>query len=854
MYEGQTSAGNGLQTGNTAGLTPTDLANIDVRQLRDILSGGVQALLRLPPMLETAFRRHSRSRAAHLLRKSIFGLFGLYLLVVLPVGVLTSDAHATVWFRYAVVPIGAVLFAILLATRVPKLDSYVEVTLGFGVFFCLSGTIYGAMLLGNNYLGQVAAFETIYVLFVAFSVLRLSTLLALRGALSAFVVAGTFALINDIQPSWLNALLYFFVPLLICAINGYMLEYAARRDFIQLLCSRQESQLLLNELRSLEVDGADFQHVMQIALGRVCAHMGWIAGRVSRYQDNKKLIPFTHFPHSDRQQEWNQALQLQWPLDSVSELASDAAMQGRALWRAEQLMMDENRPLTHLAFPVTSDSHLIAVQEFFSMRTEVPDAVMLEMMEQVGLQFTRIFERDRQQQQLQNMASHDGLTGVANRVYMLSAIREALTRHQDNLQHSFALLFLDVDRFKWVNDSLGHAAGDGLLASLAQRLQRALHEKDIIARVGGDEFAVLLDGISGQQDAIDAVHRIQEQLRQPVVLEDNHIEMGVTVGIALGNRAYKKAEELLRDADTAKSYAKEECRGGYSIFADHMLERVRHRLKLTTDLKNAIEKNELILHYQPIVCLKTGRLSGFESLVRWRHAEQGWLMPDMFISLAEETGLMTPMTRQLLRQAAAQLSTWRREIPAAANMSVSVNLSADYFAAEMTPNEVITIIRQTGLTPDALRLEITETQIIANADACMRNIQLFRQAGVQIYIDDFGTGYSSLNYLTRFRANALKIDRSFVQHLTQGGNDAVIVKTISSLGNSLGMDVIAEGVETIEQLRAVQELGCDYVQGYLISKPMAVEAATRLINLRMTDFFAVEEDKSSQSAVVGKGF
>jgi diguanylate cyclase (GGDEF)-like protein len=829
-------AGDQMRIGESADSGAVGMIDCNVQELRKILSGGPAALLRLPATLEVGFRRHFRIGAAKLLRKSVFGLMALYLLVVLPVGIFTDSSEAgTLWFYYAVVPIGVVLAAILLVTRIAWMDRYVEVTLGISVFVCLSGTIFASMLLGNSFLGQVAALETIYVLFIAFSVLRLSTLLALRGAVSAFLLATAIALFMDIAFSWLLALLYFFVPLLICAINGCMLEYAARRDYIQMLCSRQEQELLLGDLQALEAEGDDLHRLLHFSLGRICTHMGWVAGRALQATERSPLQVIAYYPHGEHESDWTHALDSKWPLDQASALSSDVMQQGCAGWRLQSVYVDAQRTVTHLAFPVVSDGKAIAVLEFFSVREETPDAAMISLLSQVGQQLVRIFERDAQQQKLQTMATHDGLTGLPNRSHLLTALQHALQERKGNGRYQFALLFIDVDRFKWVNDSLGHLAGDSYLAGFARRLRRALGEQGFIARVGGDEFSVLIEGENAKQVAIDVVERVQKELQVPVSLDGHHIAMSASIGIAFGENHHQLAEELLREADTAMSHAKLLSRGGYAVFTDAMHERVRHRLKMTTELKAAIDADALILHYQPIVCLQSGRLSGFEALVRWPHPELGLLQPDQFIALAEETGLILPMTRGLIRQAAQQLSQWRSAYAHSVDLSVSVNVCAAYFSDEKMPQEVMKVIRQSGLSPDSLRLEITETQIIENADACMRNIQQLHDAGVKVYIDDFGTGYSSLSYLTSFRVGSLKIDRSFLTNLPADNSDAIVVKTITSLGHNLGMDVIAEGVETIAQLNYLKELGCQYAQGFLLSRPLAPDAAATLIGLRLID-------------------
>jgi diguanylate cyclase (GGDEF)-like protein len=383
----------------------------------------------------------------------------------------------------------------------------------------------------------------------------------------------------------------------------------------------------------------------------------------------------------------------------------------------------------------------------------------------------------------------------------------------------FAVLFLDLDRFKNINDSLGHTHGDLLLVAFAERLERTLRPVDTLARFGGDEFAILLSGMSDATDAVRVAKRIQDELSQPFVLDKNSAFATASIGIALSSSGYDRADDILRDADIAMYRAKENGKARYELFDHGMHARAVSRLQLESDLRHAIEQKEFCVYYQPIICLQTGRLSGLEALVRWNHPRRGIVSPADFIPVAEETGLIVPIGQWVLNEACAQVRKWQLDSPSHRSLSLSVNLSARQVAQPDLLERIKDALAASKLSAHCLKLEITESVVMENAEAAALMFKQLRSLGVQLSIDDFGTGYSSLSYLHRFPLNYLKIDRSFVMRLTTD-NDNAIVRTISTLARNLGMEVIAEGVETEEQYQQLKVLGCEYAQGYLFSRPV----------------------------------
>jgi diguanylate cyclase (GGDEF)-like protein len=401
--------------------------------------------------------------------------------------------------------------------------------------------------------------------------------------------------------------------------------------------------------------------------------------------------------------------------------------------------------------------------------------------------------------------------------------------------YPFALLFLDLDRFKVINDSLGHMAGDQLLIEMAQRLLECTREEDTVARLGGDEFAILLEQIRGPEDAVRVAERVLKRLAEPLTLEDDEVSVSASIGIALSLSGEKQAENLLRDADMAMYQAKAR-RSGYQMFDRKMHLRALERMNLEIDLKRAIERNQIDVHYQPIVSLATGKIAGFEALARWQHNGRGAISPTEFIPVAEESGLIVPLSSRVFRQACKQMCDWRNHYRLDDECFISLNVSSKQVSHGKLIGELDDVLSETGLDPRHLRIEITESAIVENTRSAAETLALLKKRHIKLCLDDFGKGFSSLNYLHRFPIDVLKIDRSFVRRLRlKFTNDRgrkrpfEIVRTIVAMAQILGMQVVAEGIERADQLSILKELGCELGQGFLFSPALdAVEAARYL--------------------------
>ena len=439
-----------------------------------------------------------------------------------------------------------------------------------------------------------------------------------------------------------------------------------------------------------------------------------------------------------------------------------------------------------------------------------------------------ITDRKTAESKLVRDALYDPLTGLPNRALLIDLLGRAIRRHRRRPDAGFAVLFLDLDRFKLVNDSLGHLVGDELLIAFSERLKECLRLGDTVARMGGDEFTVLLEETVEIPEAAAVAERIQESLARPFELGGNEVFASASMGIAMSSRTYESPEDILRDADTAMYRAKAMGKAQHAIFDSKMHAEARSLLQMHTELRQAVERSELELQYQPIVDLFTGRLAGFEALVRWRHQERGLVWPEEFIPVAEENGLIEAISRWVLEHACRQIQQWRIETPEAEDIAVSVNLTSRSFAHPRIVSLVTEVLEETGLPASSLKLEVTESSIMENESSADVLDQL-KDLGVQLYLDDFGTGYSSLSYLQRFNVDALKIDKSFVQRVGTEDEPEEIVAAITSLAHNLGLNVIAEGVQTPTQLERLRDLGCEFGQGYLFSRPLDPAYAHALI-------------------------
>ncbi|MFP4300091.1 MAG: PAS domain S-box protein [Spirulinaceae cyanobacterium] len=444
-------------------------------------------------------------------------------------------------------------------------------------------------------------------------------------------------------------------------------------------------------------------------------------------------------------------------------------------------------------------------------------------------QIVDITERKRAEAQLEYNAYYDTLTDLPNRTLFMERLAHTMRRSQRRGGYLFAVLFLDLDHFKVVNDSLGHIVGDRLLIAIARRLEACLRPSDTLARLGGDEFTVLLDGIEDVQVATNIAKELQQQIKQPFNLEGHEVFTNTSIGIAFNSLEYKQPEELLRDADTAMYRAKELGKARYAVFTSNMHATALARLQLETDLRRALSRQEIFAYYQPIVNLQTQELIGFEALARWQHPHRGLVSPGEFIPIAEETGLIVPLGRWMLQTACTQLQQWQHKFVGNQPLKMSVNLSGRQLKEANLIAEIASILQNANLPSNSLKLEITETLLMDNAKAAAEMFVQLQEMGIDLSIDDFGTGYSSLSYLHRFPFNTLKIDRSFVKNLHTDRSNWEIVQAIVTLAHTLGMDAIAEGIETREQLDQLQALGCEYGQGYYFAPPLTVEAAEKLI-------------------------
>jgi diguanylate cyclase (GGDEF)-like protein len=437
--------------------------------------------------------------------------------------------------------------------------------------------------------------------------------------------------------------------------------------------------------------------------------------------------------------------------------------------------------------------------------------------------------RKRAEEQLLHDALYDALTQLPNRTLFLDHLGLAMEQARRRRDAVVALLFIDLDRFKNINDSLGHSVGDELLVELARRLTQFLRPGDTVARLGGDEFAILLNDIHTAGDATRVAERVQDLIREKLVVGGREVFTSASIGVALSNSTYKAPEEILRDADTAMYRAKAAGRGCYQVFDQTMHRSVVALLKLETELRQAVEKKQFVMHYQPIVSLEDKRIVGFEGLVRWRHPERGLINPASFIGVAEETGLIVPLGWWVLEQACMHARDWQRVVVVDPPLYVSINVSGKVVMQPDMFDRVVTILQEAGLDPSSLRLEITENVIMDHGDLALKKLAQFHQLGVQFSVDDFGTGYSSLSYLQRFSYDTLKIDRSFISGMDIPGDASAIVKTIVALANMLNINVVAEGVETAGQLKKLREIGCSHAQGFLFSRPVDRSAAEAML-------------------------
>jgi diguanylate cyclase (GGDEF)-like protein len=466
----------------------------------------------------------------------------------------------------------------------------------------------------------------------------------------------------------------------------------------------------------------------------------------------------------------------------------------------------------------------LELEERVQQRTAQLETVNQQLIQEV---------QDRQQieEQLRQLLLRDRLTGLPNRTFFLEHMQQLLNQVKHQPDRQFALLFLDCDGFKIVNDSLGYWVGDQLLIAIARRLESCLEPGQVLIRLGGDEFLMLMETIPSVAAATELATRILNAYESPFFVEQQELFINVSIGIVIGSSHYKQPEHVLRDADIAMSETKRAGKGAYRVFNAEMYAQVRDRLQLENALRRAVERRELYLHYQPIISLKTGRINGFEALLRWQHPERGFISPVHFIPIAEETGLIIPIGQWVLQTACIQLQNWQQQL-SDSSLHISVNLSTKQLTHPRLLEDVHDILERTGVQ-NHLTLELTESLMMQNVQSTLALLQQLKAQNIQLSIDDFGQGYSSLSYLHDFPVDHIKIDRAFISGMgkTPEGDIArlEIVKTILNLAHNLGVAVVAEGIETELQRDRLVQLGCEWGQGYFFSKPVNPDLAMALI-------------------------
>ncbi len=430
-----------------------------------------------------------------------------------------------------------------------------------------------------------------------------------------------------------------------------------------------------------------------------------------------------------------------------------------------------------------------------------------------------IVQRKQVEKKLKHTATHDSLTGLPNRAIFIERLNHAIACNKRKPELAFAILFLDLDRFKVVNDSLGHHAGDVLLKLISRELSAIVRSKDTVARLGGDEFVILIEDLESNTEAFEIAQRITLFLEQPFTIENQLVFTGTSIGILFSDERYENADIMLRDADTAMYHAKDSGKGRYEVFDASMHQRVQNALTLEADIREAIKWQEFIPYFQPILSLGNGEVKGLEALARWQSTKRGFVYPNDFIPLAEETHLIQAIDLQILQKSCQQLRIWQEKL-SCDDLYVSCNLFCQQFFNPALPDEITKILRKTELKPEHLRVELTERALLENTDIVLANMKALKRLGVKILLDDFGTGYSSLSYLHRFPIDVLKIDRSFITNVHEHENNRAIIKTIIDLAANLHMETVGEGIENLADAQLLQRMDCSYGQGFYFSKPM----------------------------------
>lgn len=596
------------------------------------------------------------------------------------------------------------------------------------------------------------------------------------------------------------------------------------------LSDRQRELELLEAVATASNEATSLQQALQVAIDRLCAQARWPVGHAYIVSGSQRLVSSKVW-HLDDPVRFDRFRRVSEEQTFVSGegLPGRVVATARPAWIVDT-MSDPTFPRRQLApesgirgafaFPIVLDTEVVGVIEIFNDRPGEVDAHLLKIVGQLGRQLGRVVERARARDEAAHQGLHDGLTGLANRLLFLDRLTGALNRSSRSAALT-GVLFVDLDRFKFVNDSYGHEAGDRVLIEIAGRLDDTVRPGDTIARLGADEFVVLCENLEDESEALRVAERLQLRLLSPTHprASETHL-LTSSIGVAVGRPGQTDAEALLHDAEAGMYRAKDLGRARHELFDDAMRHRVHERLRTERALRRALDHGELRLHYQPIVSLTNGRRpEGVEALVRWEHPERGMVSASEFIPLAEETGLILPIGKWVLREACRQAAQWRRELTTRAPLPVSVNLAA----VQLEQPELAEVVRgalvAVDLDPRELVLEITENALIKNPELPAHTLAGLRALGVRVHLDDFNTGYSSLGYLQRFPVDALKIDRRFIAELGVRPDASAIVSAMVAMGHALGLEVVAEGIETETQAGEALRLGCDSAQGYLFAHP-----------------------------------
>ncbi|GAB6058826.1 EAL domain-containing protein [Desulfonatronum parangueonense] len=607
-----------------------------------------------------------------------------------------------------------------------------------------------------------------------------------------------------------------------------------------------EMQTALNQLLQLSLQELPLENLLQQCLESIL-ETSWLA------LQNRGCI----FLQEEAGTRYNMSAHSNLPpiiLDRCASILPGECACGKAIEEQEIIVVPDDAPAhkapaslmpdphSHICVPIRSKDSTVALMNLYADKGRGLTQQDLVFLKAVGRTLAQIILYKRTEQRIFHHVYHEPLTNLPNRAALLDRLNKEIEKLRSVPDYKFSLILANLDRFNRFNESLGYDLGDKLILSSAQRILVNRKAEEEVLHLGGDGFAVLMKDLSEPVAPLLLAEKILEALKQPHHLDDQELQTTASAGVVLSNTGYERAEDVLRDADIALHQAKNKGRGRFEVFNCLMHQKARQTMQMFMDLRLALQRNEFVLFYQPIICLSSGRAEGVEALIRWFHPAQGMVSPGEFIPLAEETGLILPIGRWVLERACLDMLQFAEDLGFSEPMMVSVNLSAKQFAQKDLFEQVEAILECTGFPPQCLKLEITESVIMENAEAAVRILDRLKKLGIKISIDDFGTGYSSLSYLNRFSADILKVDRSFVSRMHLGGENLEIVRTIVTLAQAMKMMVIAEGVETKEEMDALIALKCEYAQGYYFAKPMPLD------QLRGSQMFGESEDRRGLTA------